>query len=171
MLACELCPETGGDTMWANMALAYARLPDRVKERIDGLYAKHSVEVVFGAQLPREKRHKLAERVPTVEHPVVITHPETGEKVLYVNQPFTTHFCNYYNFDEIRFGQDFFEASALLNTLKSQPQNPEFQVRLKWRPGTVAMWDNLLTQHYAVADYGDEPRKMLRATLKGERLS
>ena len=171
VLACELCPETGGDTMWANMALAYERLPDNIKQRIEGLHAKHSLEQYFGAQLPREKRLKLGERVPTVEHPVVVTHPETGEKVIFVNQPFTSHFSNYYNFDEIGYGQDFFAADTLLHYLKTQPQNPELQVRLKWRPGTVAMWDNILTQHYAVSDYGREPRKMLRATLKGEKLS
>ena len=130
--------------MWASMVLAYERLPDRIKERIDGLYAKHTMEQYFGSQLPREKRLKLAERMPTVEHPVVVKHPETGEKLLYVNQPFTTHFSNYMNFDEMRYGQDFFEGGKLLDYLKSQPQHPEFQVRLKWRPGTVAMWDNLL---------------------------
>ena len=66
----------------------------------------------------------------------------------------------------MRFGQDFvFEANHLLNYLVSQPAIPEYQVRLKWRPGTVAMWDNLMTQHYATADYGAAPRKMLRATL------
>lgn len=171
VLACELCPPTGGDTMWANMALAYERLPDRIKQRISGLYAKHSMEQYFGSQLAPEKRLKLAERVPATEHPVVVTHPETGEPVLYVNQPFTTHFSNYMNFDEIRYGQDFAEGANLLAYLKAQPQHPEFQVRLKWRPGTVAMWDNILCQHYAVADYGKEPRKMLRATLKGERLA
>ena len=61
---------------------------------------------------------------------------------------------------------DTFEANALMNYLMAQPAIPEYQVRLKWRPGTVAMWDNWATQHYAVADYGREPRKMLRATLK-----
>jgi len=171
VLACELCPETGGDTMWANMVMAYERLPDRVKQRIEGLYAKHDMEHLFGAQLPRDKRLKLGERVPMTEHPVVVKHPETGEKVLFVNQAFSTHFSNYYNFDEIRYGQDFFDGGALFDYLKAQAQHPEFQVRLKWRPGTVAMWDNLFCQHYAVADYGKEPRKMLRATIKGVTLS
>ena len=67
-----------------------------------------------------------------------------------------------------RFGQDFaIEANTLMNYLFSQSAIPEYQVRLKWRPGTIAMWDNMFTQHYAIADYGPEPRKMLRATLAG----
>ena len=168
VLRCEACPECGGDTMWSSMTMAYEKLPDRIKARIDGLYAKHSMEQVFTAQLPVEKRLAVAKKSPPVEHPVVRVHPETGEKVLFVNQAFTTHFSNFFNFEDVRNGQDFmFEAHALMNTLISQPAIPEYQVRLKWRPGTVAMWDNMLTQHYAVSDYGREPRKMLRATIKG----
>lgn len=169
VLRCEVCPEVGGDTMWANMAIAYERLPQHTKSRIDGLHAKHSLEQLFGAQMPAARRHKLAAKVPAVEHPVVRTHPETGEKALFVNQAFTTHFADFYNFEEVRYGQDFlFEAHALMNHLVSQAAIPEYQVRLRWRPGTIAMWDNLVTQHYAVSDYGQEPRRMLRATLKGE---
>lgn len=167
VLRCDLCPEAGGDTMWANMVLAYELLPERIKARIDGLYARHSFEHLFAAQLPIEQRHEMAARLPSVDHPVVRVHPETGEKLLFVNQAFTTHFTNFYNFEDVRYGQDFaFEANALMNYLLSQPGVPEYQVRLKWRPGTVAMWDNWATQHYAVADYGREPRKMLRATIK-----
>ncbi len=168
ILRCEECPETGGDTLWANMVLAYEMLPDRVKSRIDELYARHSFEHVFAAQLKRERRLELALEQPSTDHPVVRIHPETGEKLLFVNQAFTTHFSNFYNFDDVRFGQDFaMEANTLMNYLLSQAVIPEYQVRLKWQPGTVAMWDNLLTQHYAVADYGTAPRKMLRATLAG----
>jgi taurine dioxygenase len=167
VLRCEACPESGGDTMWANMVLAYERLPDRIKERIDGLHARHDAEHMFAAQLPIETRHAVAMKMPSVDHPVVRIHPETGEKLLFVNQAFTTHFTNFYNFEDVRYGQDFaFEANALMNYLLAQPAIPEYQVRLKWRPGTVAMWDNFSTQHYAVADYGRDPRKMLRATIK-----
>lgn len=172
VLWCEACPDVGGDTMWANMALAYERLPDAIKQRIDGLYAKHSVEHIFGAQMPMAQRQKFAAKVPAVEQPVVRAHPETGDKILFVNQAFTTHFANFYNFENVRVGQDFaFEANALMTYLLSQAAIPEYQVRLRWRPGTVAIWDNLSTQHYAVADYGQAPRKMLRATIKGEALS
>ena len=168
----ELGPETGGDTMWSNMVMAYENLPDAIKQRIDGLYAKHSAEHVFGAQMPIEKRHEMAAKNPDAEHPVVLTHPETGEKVLFVNSAFTTHFSNYFNFEDIRYGQDFMpEAHHLMTYLTSQAAIPEYQVRLKWRDNTVAMWDNLQVQHYAVADYGNAPRKMLRATITGTPLA
>jgi taurine dioxygenase len=172
VLRCELGPETGGDTMWSNMVMAYENLPDAIKQRIDGLYAKHSSEHTFGAQLPIEERHAMAAKNPAAEHPVVLIHPETGEKVLFVNSVFTTHFSNFFNFEDIRYGQDFMpEAHHLMNYLTSQAAIPEYQVRLKWRTNTVAMWDNLQVQHYAVADYGNGPRKMLRATLAGTALT
>ena len=168
----EQGPETGGDTIWSNMVMAYQKLPDTIKQRIDGLYAKHSAEQTFGAQLPIEERHAMAAKNPGAEHPVVLTHPETGEKVLFVNSAFTTHFSNFFNFEDIRYGQDFMpEAHHLMNYLTSQAAIPEYQVRLKWRTNTVAMWDNLQVQHYAVADYGSAPRKMLRATLTGAPLA
>ena len=85
-MRCEACPETGGDTMWANMVLAYEMLPDRIKARIEGLYARHSAEHIFAAQLPIQKRHEAAARLPSIDHPVVRLHPETGEKVMFVNQ-------------------------------------------------------------------------------------
>ena len=114
----------------------------------------------------------MAAKNPAAEHPVVLTHPETGEKVLFVNSAFTTHFSNFFNFTDIRYGQDFMpEAHQLMNYLTSQAAIPEYQVRLKWRTNTVAMWDNLQVQHYAVADYGNAPRKMLRATLVGTPLA
>jgi taurine dioxygenase len=172
VLRCELSPETGGDTLWSNMALAYEKLPNAIKQRIDGLYAKHSAEHNFGAQLPIEERQAMAAKNPACEHPVVLTHPETGEKVLFVNSAFTSHFSNFFNFEDIRYGQDFMpEAHHLMNYLISQAAIPEYQVRLKWRTNMVAMWDNLQVQHYAVADYGSAPRKMLRATLTGKPLA
>jgi taurine dioxygenase len=171
VLRFEEGPEAGGDTMWSNMVMAYDRLPDDIKKKIDGLYARHSVEHVFGAQLPIAERRALAEKSPSVDHPVVLVHPETGEKLLFVNSGFTTHFTNFFNFENFRFGLDFMpEAHHLLNYLTLQASIPEYQVRLKWRKNTVAMWDNLLTQHYAVADYGKARRKMLRATLTGQPL-
>jgi taurine dioxygenase len=172
VLRCELSPETGGDTLWSNMAMAYEKLPNAIKQRIDGLYAKHSAEHNFGAQLPIEERQAMAAKNPACEHPVVLTHPETGEKVLFVNSAFTSHFSNFFNFEDIRYGQDFMpEAHHLMNYLISQAAIPEYQVRLKWRTNMVAMWDNLQVQHYAVADYGSAPRKMLRATLTGKPLA
>ena len=169
VLRCIECPPVGGDTMWVNMVEAYSRLPDDVKAKIDGLRARHSIEASFGAAMPIEKRLALKAQFPDAEHPVVRTHPETGEKVLFVNA-FTTHFTNYHTPANVRFGQDAVPgASQLLNYLISQAYIPEFQVRLRWKPNSMAMWDNRSTQHYAVMDYPPCHRKMERAGIIGDK--
>ena len=170
MLRCVVCPEVGGDTMWANMSLAYERLPENIKTRIANLRAKHSIEHSFGGSMPAEERAKLSSTYPMAEHPVVRTHPETGEKVLFVNQGFTTHFANFHNHEDVRFGQDFtVEANNLMNYLIRQAEIPEYQVRIRWRPNTVAIWDNRATQHYAIHDFYPAERRMMRATIVGDR--
>jgi len=168
VLRCVECPEVGGDTMWVNMAAAYERLPENVKTQIAGLRARHSIEATFGAAMPIEKRHALKAQFPDAEHPVVRTHPETGEKVLFVNA-FTTHFTNFHTAENVRFGQDYSPgASELLNYLISQAFVPEFQVRWRWKPNSMAFWDNRSTQHYAVMDYPPCHRKMERAGIIGD---
>jgi taurine dioxygenase len=168
VLRCVECPEVGGDTMWVNMAAAYERLPERVKTQIADLRARHSIEATFGAAMPVEKRLALKEQFPDAEHPVVRTHPETGEKVLFVNA-FTTHFTNFHTAEHVRFGQDYSPgASQFLNYLISQAFVPEFQVRWRWKPNSVAFWDNRSTQHYAVMDYPPCHRKMERAGIVGD---
>lgn len=167
VLRCVECPPVGGDTMWANMALAYERLPDTVKEQIADLRARHSIEASFGAAMPIEKRLALKAQYPDAEHPVVRTHPDTGEKILYVNG-FTTHFTNYHTAARVRYGQDANPGAAdLLRYLVSQAYIPEFQVRWRWEPNSVAIWDNTATQHYAVMDYAPCHRKMERAGIVG----
>jgi taurine dioxygenase len=169
VLRCVECPEVGGDTMWVNMAAAYERLPEHVKAQIAGLRARHSIEASFGAAMPIEKRLALTAQFPDAEHPVVRTHPETGEKVLFVNA-FTTHFTNFHTAENVRFGQDYSPgASQLLNYLISQAYVPEFQVRWRWKPNSVAFWDNRSTQHYAVMDYPPCHRKMERAGIVGDK--
>jgi taurine dioxygenase len=169
VLRCVECPPVGGDTMWANMGLAFERLPDRVKEQIASLKARHSIEASFGAAMPIEKRLALHAQFPDAEHPVVRTHPETGEKVLFVNG-FTTHFTNFHTPHNVRYGQDFAQGgSALLQYLISQASIPEYQVRWRWKPGSVAIWDNRCTQHYAVMDYPPCHRKMERAGIIGDK--
>ncbi|MDG0025802.1 TauD/TfdA family dioxygenase [Trinickia sp. Y13] len=168
VLRCVECPSVGGDTMWANMALAYENLPDAVKQQIAGLRARHSIEASFGAAMPIEKRLALKAQYPDAEHPVVRTHPETGEKVLFVNA-FTTHFTNYHTPERVRFGQDANPgAGDLLRYLISQAYIPEYQVRWRWKPNSVAIWDNRSTQHYAVMDYPPCTRKMERAAIVGD---
>jgi len=168
VLRCVECPPVGGDTMWANMALAYERLPEHIKTQIDGLRARHSIEASFGAAMPIEKRHALKAQFPDAEHPVVRTHPETGEKVLFVNA-FATHFTNWHTPDNVRVGQDYSQVGPqLLQYLISQAHIPEYQVRFRWKPNSMAMWDNRSTQHYAVMDYPPCHRKMERAGIVGD---
>ena len=168
VLRCVECPPVGGDTTWANMVLAYEKLPEHVKAQIAGLRARHSIEASFGAAMPIEKRLALHAQFPDAEHPVVRTHPETGEKVLFVNA-FTTHFTNFHTATNVRVGQDASPgASLLLNYLISQAFIPEYQVRWRWQPNDVAMWDNRSTQHYAVMDYPPCHRKMERAGIVGD---
>jgi taurine dioxygenase len=168
VLRCVECPPVGGDTMWANMVLAYEKLPEAIKAQIAGLRARHSIEATFGAAMPLEKRLALKAQFPDAEHPVVRTHPETGEKILFVNG-FATHFTNYHVPANVRYGQDYTAGgSQLLQYLISQSQIPEYQVRWRWRPNDVAFWDNRSTQHYAVMDYPPCHRKMERAGIKGD---
>jgi taurine dioxygenase len=169
VLRCIECPPVGGDTMWANMAAAHEALPENVKAQIASLRARHSIEASFGAAMPVEKRLALHAQFPDAEHPVVRTHPETGEKILFVNA-FTTHFTNFHTAANVRFGQDANPgAASLLSYLVSQAYIPEFQVRWRWKPNSVAFWDNRATQHYAVMDYPPCHRKMERAGIIGDQ--
>lgn len=169
VLRCIECPPEGGDTIWANMVLAYERLPQGVRDQIDELIANHSFHSTFASAMPNEKRLAMKAQYPDAEHPVVRTHPETGEKVLFVNG-FTTHFVNYHNRKNVRVGQDFnLGSSDLLRYLITQAYIPEYQVRWRWQPYSVAIWDNRSTQHYAVMDYGPCHRKMERAGIVGTK--
>lgn len=169
VLRCVACPPVGGDTMWTNMAKAYADLPGHVKAVIAPLKARHSIEASFGARMPKAQRHELKARFPDAEHPVVRTHPETGEKILFVNG-FTTHFTNFHTAENVRYGQDYAPgAGQLLSYLIGRAAIPEYQVRWRWQPNSVAIWDNRSTQHYAVADYAPTVRRIERAGIIGDR--
>ncbi|MBB3178058.1 TauD/TfdA family dioxygenase [Variovorax sp. Sphag1AA] len=170
MLRCLTCPEVGGDTIWVNMAAAYANLPDDVKVRIARLKAVHDAMPLFGQTLTPEAYTQVRKDYPPMVHPVVRTHPETGEKILYVNEAFTMHLANYSDENPFRIGSDFrYGEMELLQFLMRQAAAPEYQVRLRWKPDTIALWDNRSTQHYAVQDYFPEPRHMNRATIIGNR--
>jgi taurine dioxygenase len=119
--------------------------------------------------MPIEKRLAIKAQFPDAEHPVVRTHPETDEKVLFVNA-FTTHFTNFHTPEHVRFGQDFTHGgSDLLRYLQSQAFIPEYQVRWRMRTNTVAIWDNRCTQHYAVQDFWPAVRNLERAGIIGDR--
>ena len=170
VLRCVECPPVGGDTMWANMAEAYKPAARAHQDADRRTCARATASRRrFGAAMPIEKRLALQAQFPDAEHPVVRTHPETGEKILFVNA-FTTHFTNYHTPANVRFGQDANPgASQLLNYLISQAFIPEFQVRFRWKPNSMAIWDNRRTQHYAVMDYPPCHRKMERAGIIGDK--
>ncbi|MDJ0344306.1 TauD/TfdA family dioxygenase [Streptomyces sp. H10-C2] len=152
-------PEVGGDTLWADMAAAYDGLPDRVKEAVEGQSAVHDFLRSFGQLLTPEQVAKAREKNPPVEHPVVRTHPETGRKLIYVNRVFTERIT----------GLPPEESRELLDLLYDQARHPEYQCRFHWRPGSIAFWDNRVTQHYAASDYFPRPRVMERVTIIGDR--
>lgn len=170
MLRCVECPEVGGDTIFVNMADAYALLPEAIKQRLDGLYAVHDASVIFGQRgRSAEQRAKIRGEHPPVEHPVVRTHPESGEKILFVNEAFTTHFANFRNVHEEEWKLDGpTHTRDLFNTLVRQAYRPEYQVRIQWERNTVVFWDNRATQHYAISDYFPNVRSMARATIIGD---
>ena len=164
VLYAQELPESGGDTLWASATEAYERLPDGLKPYLETLQATHSFEhsgwprqflnSKDGAAIYAQER---AHNPPAV-HPVVRLHPVTGKKILYVNQNFT---------DKI-IGLPRRQSDALLALLFNQIERPDVQARLRWELGTVAVWDNLATQHYAVADYTG-PRRLHRVTFGTDR--
>ena len=155
----RVIPAYGGDTCWADMELAYERLPDDVKEQIDGRYAIHSYVKAFGKTMSEEQRAEAAEEFPDQKHPIVRTHPVTGAKSLYVNRIFTLTID----------GMTPDESRPLRRRLYEQATTPEFQCRFRWRQNSIAQWDNRCTQHYAVPDHGGATRRVERVTLLGDR--
>lgn len=158
ILRARILPPLGGDTMWADAAAAYAGLPRAVKDRIEELEAEHDIIRSFSGRVSQEKRAQLARDFPPVRHPVVRTHPETGEKILYVNYTFTTRIV----------GLPEEESDSLLRLLFDRIKVPEYQVRFRWTANAIGIWDNRSTQHYAVGDYWPEHRVLERVTVSGD---
>ena len=162
ILRCQIMPEVGGDTLWADMEAAYEGLSDAFKRMIDGLRAVHDFKnfrVLYSKSAEDQaKLRKMEELFPNPSHPVVRTHPVTGRKSIYVNPQFTLHIE----------GMKPAESRAILDVLFAQAQVPEYQFRLRWTPGTIAFWDNRSTQHYAANDYYPERRRMERTAVVGD---
>ncbi|MFD6075247.1 TauD/TfdA dioxygenase family protein [Streptomyces hydrogenans] len=154
-------PEAGGDTLWADMAAAYDNLPADVRERIDCLTAVHDWEPSWGALMDDDRKAAFRADWPRVEHPVAVRHPRTGRRTLYVNEPFTTRIQ----------GLSDAESRELLDLLVLQARIPEYQVRFHWEPDSIAVWDNIATQHYAINDYYPRRRVMERIAVAGVPLS
>jgi taurine dioxygenase len=136
-------PDRGGDTLWSNQYLAYESLSAPLRDLLDGLTAVHAINIP-GLQ-------------SRAEHPVVRVHPETGRRALFVNRAHTSHI--------VQLSRN--ESDALLQYLAEHSTAPEFTCRYRWTPGDVAIWDNRVTQHYAVDDYGEQ-RRGLRVVVLGD---
>jgi len=159
-------PKTGGDTLFISMYAAYDGLSDGLKTTLESLRACHSSRHVFGPQ-GRARERDFAGRIGNPDlatqdavHPVVIRHPETGRKALYVNPGFTLRFE----------GWTEEESRPLLDYLYNRATRPEYTCRFRWQPGSLALWDNRSTWHFAVNDYQGERRLMHRITIEGTPL-
>lgn len=156
-------PPFGGDTAFCSMAAAYDALSDRYKLILEGLQAWHSSRHVFGASQTESDSAKTGrignadQATQDAQHPVVIAHPLSGRKGLFVNPQFTTQIV----------GLSKPESDSILNMLYAHCQKPEFQCRVRWQNGDVTMWDNRATWHKAINDYDGHRRYMHRVTVEG----
>ena len=163
-------PPYGGDTAWANTIAAYESLSPALRSLAQGLWALHSNDYDYAAlsgggvgagKSERDERHYREVFTSTVyqtEHPVVRVHPETGERALLLGQ-----------FVRRILGVGAGDSRHLFELFQQHVTRLENTVRWRWAPGDVAVWDNRSTQHYAIDDYGDLPRKMHRVTVAGDR--
>ncbi|HET9629233.1 MAG TPA: TauD/TfdA family dioxygenase [Novosphingobium sp.] len=163
VLRCRITPKAGGDTVWADMAAAFEDLDDSTRSLITGLTALHDSSAFEpGLRANGADEAAILERRrnnPAVEHPLVRTHPTSGEKILYVNGLFTKGIK----------GMKESESRPLLERLFRQVANPDYQVRFRWRVNSIAFWDNRSTQHRANRDFFPHHRRMDRVTILGDR--
>ena len=149
VLRAEQIPPVGGDTIWANGASILAGLSPELRARIDNLWVIHDFQ---------EALAKAGEIYPLVAHPAIRTHPETGEDIFWTNFSLKPRFVDL----------DRADSDALLAELYAEVKKPEHSVRFRWRPNSVAFWDNRAGLHYAVKDYGDFPRVMHRVLIASD---
>ena len=156
-------PPSGGDTLWTSMIAAHDALPESMRAQLEGLEAIHDPgsfrNQFLGEDKSIESLNEALGRVGSAIHPVIRSHPVNGRKFLYVNQSFTRQIVDWSTS----------ESDRLLHYLYNHINQPEFQVRHRWEKGDVAMWDNRITQHYAVADYAPQYRRMHRVTVLDDR--
>ena len=161
VLKCVVAPEFGGDTMWASMYAAYEALSDKMQRMLSDLVAIHNTATTFSRTGYRTDHlgGTPQPKVLSAEHPVIRTHPESGRKGLFVNTTFTASIK----------GMKPRESLALLGFLYRHIETPDFTCRFRWRPNSVAMWDNRCTQHRVVADNRTANRRMERVTINGDK--
>ena len=163
ILHAKKVPAAGGDTLWANMALAYENLPPHMRDMLGTLEAVHDIGCFrndyLGAAHDIQAMNEGVHANGAWVHPVVGRHPVTGAKYINVNRSFTQHIV----------GMLKAESDRLLDYIYRHLDQPEHQVRFRWRDNSVAMWDNRVTQHYALADYLPNYRCMNRVTVVSDR--
>jgi len=163
LLHAQIIPPYGGDTQWASATAAYEALSEPMQKLLEGLYAIHDFRQGFRESLAEpgglERLEAALESNPPVKHPVVRTHPETGRRAIFVNSLFTAHIE----------GLTALESRSVLTFLCQHVATDEFTVRLRWKPGTVAIWDNRSTQHKPINDFFPMHRRMHRVTIAGDR--
>ena len=157
-------PSYGGDTLFSNQIAAYEALSEGMQTLLEGLTAVHSASREYSARGASAQSRKSmqaveAENAPEFEHPVIRTHPESGRKGLYINPAFTLRFS----------GMTKRESKPLLDFLFDHARDERFTCRFRWRPNSVAFWDNRCCWHYALNDYPGERRHMRRVTVNGDR--
>ncbi|MBM7773085.1 taurine dioxygenase [Actinokineospora baliensis] len=161
-------PPYGGNTVWANTVAAYESLPLSLKALVDGLWAVHTNAYDYAANIDElriggvdvkteQYRAEFQSDLYETEHPVVRVHPETGERSLLLG-----------HFVKRLIGVSSVESQTLYQLLQNRITRLENTVRWHWQNGDVAIWDNRATQHYAIADYDDQPRRLHRITLAGD---
>ncbi len=172
ILAARELPPEGGATAFASMYAAYDGLPEKLKARIEGRHAVHSARHVFGSKAAvyeavqdtrsdgRIGNASAADVLDDPVHPVVIVHPLSGKRAVYVNPSFTLHIQ----------GLAEEESRDLLAEVYEHCKKPEFQEDFHWRDGSIAFWDNRATWHYAYNDYHGHRRAMHRITIEGVAL-
>ncbi|MDJ0942471.1 MAG: TauD/TfdA family dioxygenase [Kiloniellales bacterium] len=162
-------PETGGDTLWIDMALAFETLSPGLQALLEGMKAMHTAAPYYGTRNEALSNFRLSRSMridrdnPEADfetaHPVVLRHPVTGRKALFVNPVYALRFE-----DMTRE-----ESKPLLDFLQGHATKPEFSCRFRWAPGSLALWDNRVTQHLAINDYDGQRRLLHRTTIGGQK--
>jgi taurine dioxygenase len=162
LLRAAIVPPVGGDTLFASMTAAFEGLSDQMQNFVSGLEAVHdfkNFKRLYGSSPEhRQKLWDMMDKFPNPVHPVVRTHPMTGQNALFVSPQFTLSIK----------GMKPDESDALLQMLYAQANVPEYQFRVHWKVNKMVFWDNRLVMHYAARDYLPARRRMERVTLKGD---
>ena len=156
-------PKTGGDTLWSNMYAAYDSLPGEIRALLDKSSAVHDMGAFrnnyLGEEFDVDALNAGLANTGSAVHPMARIHPVTGKRLLFVNRSFTQSVT----------GMLKAESDRLLQYLFSHLESPNFQVRFRWKKGSIAIWDNRTTQHFAVADYLPAYRRMHRVIIDTDR--